>query len=104
MRLIDADNIYNVGDFVILNEDGNAYVSLADICKIIDIQPTVYDVDKVIEQLNNIKKYNLNLADIMLDIQANGTNRHFICLEDAIEIIKAGGNLELSEHSESQGD
>ena len=31
-----------------------------------------------------------NLADIMLDIQANGTNRHFICLEDAIEIVKAG--------------
>ena len=76
---------------------------LNDLCKIIDIQPTAYDVDKVIEQLNNIKKYNLNLADIMLDIQANGTNRHFICLEDAIEIIKAGGNLELSEHSESQG-
>lgn len=92
MRLIDADNICNVGDFVILNEDGNAYVSLADLCKIIDIQPTAYDVDKVIEQLNNIKKYNLNLADIMLDIQANGINRHFVCLEDAIEIVKAGGN------------
>lgn len=66
--------------------------------------PTAYDVDKVIEQLNNIKKYNLNLADMMLDIQANGTNRHFICLEDAIEIVKAGGNLELPEHSKSQGD
>lgn len=92
MRLIDADNIYNVGDFVILNEDGNAYVSLADICKIIDIQPTAYDVDKIVEKLNKIKKYNLNLADAMLDIQANGTNRHFICLEDAIEIVKAGGN------------
>lgn len=94
MRLIDADNIYNVGDFVILNEDGNAYVSLADICKIIDIQPTAYDVDKVIEQLSNIKKYNLNLADIMLDIQANGINRHFVCLEDAIEIVKAGGKYD----------
>lgn len=92
MRLIDADNIYNVGDFVILNEDGNAYVSLADICKIIDIQPTAYDVDKIVKKLNKIKKYNLNLADAMLDIQANGTNRHFICLEDAINIVKAGGN------------
>lgn len=92
MRLIDADNIYNVGDFIILNEDGNAYVSLADICKIIDIQPTAYDVDKIVEKLNKIKKYNLDLADMMLDIQANGTNRHFICLEDAIEIVKAGGN------------
>lgn len=51
---------------------------------------TAYDVDKVVEQLNNIKKYNLDLADMMLDIQANGTNRYFICLEDAIEIVKAG--------------
>ena len=42
------------------------------------------------EQLNNAKKYNLDLADKMLDIQANGTKRHFICLEDAIEIVKAG--------------
>lgn len=53
---------------------------------------TAYDVNKVVKELNKIKKYNLNLADMMLDIQANGTNRHFICLEDAIEIIKAGGN------------
>lgn len=58
----------------------------------IDKQLTAYDVDKVVKQLNNIKQYNLNLADIMLDIQANGTNRHFICLEDAIEIVKAGGS------------
>ncbi len=62
---------------------------------------TAYDVDKVVEQLNNIKKYNLDLADTMLDIQAHGTTRHFICLEDAIEIVKAGGNIELSEHSKS---
>ncbi len=53
--------------------------------------PTAYDVDKVVEELNKIKKYNLNLADMMIDIQENGTNRHFICLEDAIEIVKAGG-------------
>jgi hypothetical protein len=92
MRLIDADNIYGAGRFIKLDKDGNAYASLADICKIIDIQPTAYDVDKVVEKLNKIKKYNLNLADIMLDIQANGINRHFVCLEDAIEIVKAGGN------------
>ena len=58
----------------------------------IDDVPTVYDVDKVVWQLRNLNKYNLNLADAMLDIQANGTNRHFICLEDAIEIVKAGDN------------
>lgn len=54
---------------------------------------TAYDVDKVVEQLNNAKKYNLDLADTMLDIQKNGTARHFICLEDAIEIVKTGGTI-----------
>ena len=50
-----------------------------------------YDVDKIVEQLELLNKYNLNLADMMLDIQSNGLDRHFICLEDAIEIVKAGG-------------
>lgn len=54
---------------------------------------TAYDVDRVVEQLNNVKKYNLDLADTMLDIQAHGTTRHFICLEDAIKIVETGGNV-----------
>lgn len=82
MRLIDADN---------LNFEGQNYnkSQMKSILDFIDAQPTAYDVDKVVEELNKIKKYNLNLADMMLDIQANGTNRHFICLEDAIEIVEA---------------
>lgn len=85
MRLIDADNYKGK---VIAS---HCYSGVNKLINVDDV-PTAYDVDKVIEKLNNIKKYNLNLADMMLDIQANGTNRHFICLEDAIEIVKAGGN------------
>ena len=92
MRLIDADAlIKDLGYFYTKNHipvDIRAKETLSTIMK----QPTAYDIDKIVEQLNNIKQYNLNLADIMLDIQANGTNRHFICLEDAIEIVKAGGS------------
>ena len=58
---------------------------------IIDDIPTAFDGDKVVEQLKELKKYNLDLADRMLDLQSHGLNRHFICLEDAIEIVKAGG-------------
>lgn len=58
---------------------------------IIDDIPTAFDGDKVVEQLKELKKYHLDLADCMLDIQLHGLNRHFICLEDAIEIVKAGG-------------
>ena len=92
MRLIDADTL--IKDLSYLYTKNHIPVDMRakeTLSKIME-QPTAYDVDKVIEKLNNIKKYNLNLADMMLDIQANGTNRHFICLEDAIEIIKAGGN------------
>lgn len=88
MRLIDADKL--IEDIHKRNYISKALSEIFE--TIIDEQPTAYDVDKVVEKLNKIKKYNLNLADMMLDIQANGTNRHFICLEDAIEIVKAGGN------------
>lgn len=91
MRIIDADKFKKqIAGMAIVN--GYSAQKVNKMCELIDEQPTAYDVDKVIEQLNNIKKYNLNLADIMLDIQANGINRHFVCLEDAIEIVKAGGN------------
>lgn len=92
MRLIDADAlIKDLGYLYTKNHipvDMRAKQTLSTIMK----QPTAYDIDKVVEQLNKLKKYNLNLADIMLDIQANGINRHFICLEDTIEIVKAGGS------------
>lgn len=89
MRLIDADRLRTI-----LTDEECPCALQTVLIGIIDAQPTAYNVDKVVEELNKIKKYNLNLADMMLDIQANGTNRHFICLEDAIEIVKAGGRDE----------
>lgn len=86
MRLIDADKLRTI-----LTDEEYPCALQTALIGIINEQPTAYNVDKVVEELNKIKKYNLNLADMMLDIQANGTNRHFICLEDAIEIVKAGG-------------
>lgn len=98
MRLIDADKLLELMKDQKEREIG-AYAKginagLNIVKSIINDEtqtPTAYDVDKVVEELNKIKKYNLNLADMMIDIQENGTNRHFICLEDAIEIVKAGG-------------
>ena len=66
-------------------------LSEEEIHTIIDDILTAYDIDKVVEQLEELNRFNLNLADCMLDIQLHGLNRHFICLEDAIEIVKAGG-------------
>lgn len=79
MRLIDADGMTE-------GRVENDPVVIAAKCA-----PTAYDPDKVVEQLEELNKYKLDLADAMLDMQSNGLDRHFICLEDAIEIVKAGG-------------
>ena len=86
MRLIDADNIYGAEDFIKLDKDFNAYLSLNDLCKIIDIQPTAYDVDAVVEQLK---------TDSSVRLYGSGnSNNYLIHLEKAIEIVKAGVKYE----------
>lgn len=75
MRLIDADllkkNCKCTGEF----EDNFKCVSLTELAKVIDNQPIVYDVSKVVEQLENylFEKYCIE-GDITID-----------------EIVKGGG-------------
>lgn len=57
---------------------------------LVEVKKKEKEDNKVVEHLKKLNKYNLNLADRMLDIQSNGLGRHFICLEDAVEIVKAG--------------
>jgi len=97
MRLIDTDVLKEYCMRASKSDDDFRRVSLATLASVIDAQPTAYDVDKVVEQLKELNKYNLNLADCMLDIQSHGLNRHFICLEDAIEIVKGVGVNEMEE-------
>lgn len=78
MRLINADNIHNAGDFVVLHEDGNAYISLDNLCKLIDIQPTAYNMDEVIKKLKNNCFNVIRYADNVIDIN------------EAINIVKGG--------------
>ncbi len=70
---------------------------------IIDEQPMAYDVDKVVKQLEELKSQvpvNRILDDIIKDKPKE--LGQLIAYGKAIEIVKAGGNIELSEHSESQ--
>lgn len=97
MKLISANALKEYCMRASKSDDDFRRVSLATLASVIDAQPTAYDVDKVVEQLKELNKYNLNLADCMLDIQSHGLNRHFICLEDAIEIVKGVGVNEMEE-------
>ena len=84
MRLIDADKLKHVIHC--------AYSDDLEILEKIDEQPTAFDVDKVVEQLKQLKmKYFLTIAntgdadkDCAYKNIANTINR-------AVEIIKGGG-------------
>lgn len=80
MRLIDADKI----DF------GKVFIGASDFAKdtreaaqkLIDEQPTAYDVDKVVEQLEDMKY-------VMMGNY--GVRREVVSFDDLIEIVKSGG-------------
>ena len=75
MRLIDADKI--------IDSLGNSDMDFA-IGAVIDEQPTAYDTDKVVEQLENRSA----LARPVGWPKAY----EIIMLKDAIEIVKGGGD------------
>ncbi len=94
MRLIDADKVLGVlRELDTRSFSGTMYIK--NFMCLINEQPTVYDVDNVLKQLEDEKSH-MSLLDDELEIYKSAIN-------DAIEIVKAGGNIELSEHSKSQG-
>lgn len=90
MRLIDADKLLEKLDKPSVLVDRLPWTILETVRNIVKSQPTAYEIDKVVEELEKLKQYKLNIGDAVCNIQANGINRHFICLEDAIEIVKQG--------------
>lgn len=83
MRLIDADEI--------IDSLGGSDMDFA-IGAVIDEQPTVFDVDKVVEQMKQLKmRYFLTIAntgDKKFDIAYEKVGN---TLDRAIEIVKGGG-------------
>lgn len=88
MRLIDADALINAIDPMYIAKRGIVADTFAGGCmqfeKLIKQQPTAYDVNKVIEQLEELrdtatKVYGINNVNVVVAI----------C--NAIEIVKKGG-------------
>nr|DAG36422.1 MAG TPA: hypothetical protein [Caudoviricetes sp.] len=83
MRLIDADKV--------IDSLGGSDIDFA-IGAVIDEQPTAFDVDKVVEQLKDLKAmYWLSIAntgDKKLDVAYENVGN---ALDRAIEIVKGGG-------------
>ncbi len=78
MRLIDADNLQFNGR----NYNKSQMNAILDF---VDVQPTVYDPDKIVEQLENERKFWENAYNRNLGKEKARSYEH------AIEIVKGGG-------------
>lgn len=83
MRLIDADKLKKDLESVTLS-DGTLLITNT-VLLLLDKYPTAYDVDKVVEQLEErSKEYNSG-------VRLHGKPKEMLT-DEAIEIVKAGGN------------
>ena len=105
MRLIDADTLIKDLSYLYTKNHIPVDMRAKGILTTIMEQPTAYDVDKVVEQLETARD-GYSTAKCMTATNTELVKR-FIAKEKAmnlaIEIVKAGGSIELSEHTKSQG-
>ena len=83
MRLIDADKI--------IDSLGNSDMDFA-IGAVIDEQPTVFDIDKVVEQLEEVEK--IMTSPVTKDCfgeECRASDCTVCLINKAIEIVKGGG-------------
>lgn len=94
MRLIDVDKIkQNVTNEMLKAElNSPVYCTLECVIADIDNQPTAYDVDKVVERLEEMR---LKREDQLRTCADNDMADYFRCkmsaIAEVIEIVKSGG-------------
>ncbi len=91
MRLIDADEL--VKRFKELKgTDSLANLFITDVIKEIKKKPTAYDVDKVVERLEELTQNEIKLlCEHESDTKDMQAMRGHNILQDAIKIVKSGG-------------
>lgn len=92
MGLIDADALKEYCMNASKSDDDFRRVSLATLASVIDAQPTAYDVDKVVQQLEKLKS--LVPVNRVLDDIVNEKPKELgmlMAYRKAIEIVKGGG-------------
>ena len=91
-RLIDADllkqNCKCTGGF----NDNFMCVDLITLAKVIDNQPTAYDPEKVVEQLETMRmRYYLTYANTGNKTNDEVWEKASMAMDEAITIVKGGG-------------
>lgn len=88
MRLIDAEALKEYCMHASKSDDDFRRVSLATLASVIDAQPTAYEPDKVVEQLEDRKSLMLETLKIS---EADIDRGRIYGMDKAIEIMKGGG-------------
>ena len=93
MRLIDADKLESV--------DFSDCIDSMEIMNVIDAQPTAYDVDAVVKQLENLRHIDIcdyvdcGLCPYTKVCNATSDQTDNLKFDKEIEIVKEGGVYEL---------
>lgn len=91
MRLIDADAFKEqVVGAALVNGTSKAGEKAETIVKLIDSQPTAYDVDKVECELHNPSNYTIMAG------------KHYTTVERAVNIVRSGATTERAQSKESK--
>lgn len=91
MRLIDADALKSqiAGMAISNNYPANKANAL---CELIDAQPTAYDLDKVVEQLEEVEKIMTSpVNEDCFGEECRASDCTVCLISKAIEIVKGGG-------------
>lgn len=103
MGLIDVNALKKDLESVTLSN--GTLLNTNAVLHLLEEYPTAFDVDKVVEQLEaeqqkcTAQALETDDVDIVFRCAIKETT-----MQTAIDIVKRGGNIELSEHSKSQGD
>ena len=108
MRLIDADKLIEELTIKAVSKDAHI-ISIANaVVNLVNNQPTAYDIDKVVEELEEVKmRYFLTIANTGDEKSDFAYENVGNALDEAIEIVKQGGvsddvcEWEKDEHSEN---
>ena len=96
MRVIDADKIMGCAKYIKINENFEPYITIDDLAKLLDEQPTAYDIGNVVKELEEM----IHPNQLYFCKYAKGGCKHLYndnkdCMEcvveNTIEIVKQGG-------------
>ena len=91
-RLIDADKLKADLEKAISKNEDMDFLDFLRVASVIDAQPTAYDPDKVVEQLEEVEKIMTSPVNIDCFGEECKASDCTVCLiSKAIQIVKGGG-------------